>query len=60
MEKSKYISRYAYAKKHKVAFQLIYARVKAGSIPVDENGMIDENFKFIRHLKIGRKPAKKS
>ncbi len=52
------ITRYEYAKKHKVAFQLIYARVKAGTIPVDENGMIDSDFPFKRRLKSGRKAVK--
>ena len=53
------ITRYAYAKKHGVSNQLIYARVAAGTIPTDADGLIDENFPFVRHLKSGRKAFKK-
>lgn len=56
------ITRYAYAKKHKVDFQLIYARTsgKFPSIPMDENNLIDANYPFKRRLKCGRKSTKKA
>ena len=54
-----YITAYAYAKKHKTSNQKIYARIKAGTIPVNSAGMIDETFKFVKYLKAGAKKRKK-